>query len=532
MVMTLQNIDLPGTTDARLMDVPSAPPTRGRWVTPVFAVAAGVVMALVFLMVKDSITDDGYITLAYAKNLALHFHWGLIPQVASNTATSPLNIALLGGLTAATRISGSAHPVVALGLLSIGLVMVQAWTWSRLARALRLPIVTALLGVALVVFDPFVLSAMGLEVLLVPTVLIVAVTMAVEGRPMWFGAVAGLALMTRLDLIVFIVPIALSATAVRRHLHWAALTAIVVGGPWYVFSWLVFGSAIPDTLLIKTTQAGLFGVWSYLTGPVMYFIGQHLVVALAFFPALAGVLGLAGWLALRTSVRWPKPGPMPALGPVAALGFGGAAYYLVYALLGVGPYHWYYVPPITALADFVVVAAGVWLAVTRERDATLRPAVPGLALCLVGLLAIGNAGVDLRQGVPWQSPVIFGNWASASDYARVGTGLKAAIGNATVGSPGEIGTLAYFCDCAIIDEFSDRGTDIALINDRIARAGTVTRVLFKVNYLWLNHDLKPTRLDYRLDYAPGPGSGPDVWQVYSAAKGVGHFTLVKLTNGT
>ena len=68
--------------------------------------ASGLGMLVLFLLVKDSLTDDAYITLAYAKNLALHLHWGLIPQEVSNTATSPLNLIVLAALTAATRLGG------------------------------------------------------------------------------------------------------------------------------------------------------------------------------------------------------------------------------------------------------------------------------------------------------------------------------------------------------------------------------------------------------------------------------------------
>ena len=42
-------------------------------------IAAGVVAAAVFFVVRSSLTDDTYITLAYARNLASDLHWGLLP---------------------------------------------------------------------------------------------------------------------------------------------------------------------------------------------------------------------------------------------------------------------------------------------------------------------------------------------------------------------------------------------------------------------------------------------------------------------
>jgi hypothetical protein len=489
---------------------------------------SGLGMFLIFLMVRGSLTDDAYITLDYAKNLALHLHWGLIPQGVANSATSPLNVLLLGTVTAASRLGGGVHPVLALGIVSVGLAMAMAWAWTRVVRALHLPLLVAALGVVQVLVDPFLLSAVGLEVLLVPTLLIVLVAVALEGRPGWFGVVAGLALVARLDLVLFVLAIALGSAAIRGRWRRTLVAALLVAGPWYVFSWLYLGSAVPDTLLIKLSQGGLFGLWSFATGPVMYLLTRPAAVAIAFLPATVGLFVLFAWLLARSSVRAPRGSALPPIGPVTALGVGGVAYYAVYSAIGVGPYHWYYVAPMTALSTFLVIAVGVWLREARERP-LLRPMVPAAALAVLGLLALSNAAVDVKQGVPWSSPVIFGNWASAHDYARVGTALRKRVGSATVASPGEIGTLAYFCDCAIVDEFSDRGALMKRVNQKID-AGGPGGILVKLNYLLADRKQRPRRLDYLLQYARGPGSGRDVWQVRSAALGVGHFTLVPVSS--
>ena len=499
----------------------------GRSVNDMALVAgAGLTAFLLFLLVRTSLTDDAYITLAYAKNLALHLHWGVIPQEVANSATSPLNVVLLGGVSAATRIGGGVHPVLALGIVSVALAMVMAWMWLRIVRALRLPFVVAVLGLALVLANPFLLSAVGLEVLLIPTLLVALVAVALEGRTVWFGAIAGLALLARLDLIIFVLAIAAATPAIRRGWRRTLIATIVVAAPWFLASWIFLGSVVPDTLIIKRGQAGLFGVWSYATGPVMYYTSRPNAVLIAFLPAVIGLFVLVGWFVVRTAVRWASADGFPSLGPVAGLGAGAVAYYGVYSVLGVGPYHWYYVPPSVALSAFLVIAAGVWLTAARRRP-RLRAGAPGLVLGLAGLLAVGNFAVDAGKGVPWKSPVIFGNWASAKDYARVGAELRKRVGNATVSAPGEIGTLAYFCDCALVDEFSDRGVVVADINRRISHAGLVKRAIYRLNYLWLDRSQKPRRVDYRLRYGRGPATGPDSWQVWSAAKGVGHFTLLR-----
>ncbi|WP_298182187.1 hypothetical protein [Saccharomonospora sp.] len=476
----------------------------------------------VFAVVKDGLIDDAYITLAYAKNLAVHGHWGLVPGLEANSATSPLNVLLLGALTALTRVSGDPHPVVALGALTVLATAVLGWAWARLARTYRFPWPIALLGVLVVLANPFVLSAIGLEVLLIPAVLMLLTVFAAEGRPVWFGVASGLALLTRLDLAVFVLVIALCAGEIRRRIGKAVLAAVVVAAPWFSFSWIALGSAVPDTLVIKQNQDDLFGNWSYATGPVMYYMGRELAVFMAFAPAVVGFIALCALVGLRFARRWDR---FPAVSALVGLGAGAVAYYIAYTLLGVGPYHWYYVAPTTALGMFAVAALGVWLMWAREEE-TLRVRAPAAALAVVVVFVAGAVAVNVNRDIPWRSPVIFGNWANAPDYAHVGLELGEQVKDgATVLSPGEIGALAYYCECRIVDVFSDRGRVADLVDKRIGESGPIGSVLLRLNYLFFE-DVEPTRVDKRMLYERGPGDGPNTWQVYSNALGVGHFTLV------
>ena len=123
--------------------------------------------------------------------------------------------------------------------------MLMAWCWARVVRALKLPFAVAVLGVALVLVNPFLLSAVGLEVLLIPTLLVALVATALEGRVKTFGLVAGLLLLTRLDLIVFVGLVAAATAVVRRH--WARTLTTVALIAWSVglvqLVLLRFGSA-------------------------------------------------------------------------------------------------------------------------------------------------------------------------------------------------------------------------------------------------------------------------------------------------
>lgn len=474
---------------------------RTSWWLPA---TAALVSALTFAVAKDSLTDDSYITLDYARNLAVHGDWALVAGHPANTATSPLHVALLAFVTLLTRVSGSAHPVLALGVVNVGVSAVLGWGWSRLSSIRppdggppppRSPVAAGVLGVLLVLLNPLLLSALGMEVLLIAAMLVLLVAFA--DRPVAFGVVAGLTVLTRLDLIVFVGLVGVCSGPLRRHflraLGWFALVAL----PWFVFSWFYFGSAVPDTLVIKQLQRS-FGGNGYLRTGLQLMWGHDPVAVLSFAPAELGALAVLGSLVLRR------------VDPFVGLGLGGIAYYLVYSVLGVPPYHWYYVPPVLALST---AAAGL---------AARLPWPPRAGvLALASLLVVGYAPAFVGRPVPWPSPPFFGNWAGARDYARVGHELAARVPGAAVGAPGEIGTLAYFCDCLLVDGFSDPGRLGPQIGQRIDQASPVVAWLFRVNYTHFDWSRPPVRLDYQLRY----GSGPGPWQVFSAAKGVGHFTL-------
>ncbi|OLT39068.1 hypothetical protein BJF85_07600 [Saccharomonospora sp. CUA-673] len=485
--------------------------------------------ALAFLLTRTSLTDDAYITLTYARNLAVHGEWGIIPDAASNSATSPLNVLLLALGTAITRLFGEAQPIAALGAVTVGATAALGWAWARLAAALPFPLPVALLGVAVVVTNPFVLSAIGLEVLLVPAVLAWLAAATAERRPVVFGVAAGLALLVRLDLVVFVAVLALVLAAGPcargrvRALPAAAGAAVAVAAPWFVTSWVAFGSAVPDTLVIKQSQDGLFDPWTYATGLGLYLRSDSAVVLLGLVPAAAGAVALLaalGMLAARVVRRVPDEG-RPPLGAAVGLGLGGVAYYLVYIALGVGPYHWYYAPPLTALAMCGVLALASAYGARRARAALA-------ALVAMALVVATTAVAEVGRGVPWRSPAIFGNWASAQDYARVGEEIGRIVGDDVVRSPGEIGTLAYFCECRIVDAFSDRGRIPELLEARLADSGSVASALLEVNYLWFDRDREPLTPRYQIRYESGPGDGPRTWTVHSDAKGTGHFSLVRI----
>jgi hypothetical protein len=461
-------------------------PTRPRGADVWWAIPGVLVAAAVFYVARDALVDDAYITLSYARNVAEHLHWGMIPAEESNTATSPLNVMMLAVATWITAVTGAMRPVLGLGILTVALSAAMAFWAAQIARRINVNGAWSLAVLAVVFANPFVNSALGLEVVPVAAFLTGLTAQAVAGRRIAFGVLAGLLVLTRPDLGIVVAVMYLVTPAIRRRFWVAPLAALALALPWWVFSWYHFGSAIPTTLVIKTLQKS-FGDATFSNGLwKMWQGGTTLPLLLAIIPAVVGLVTVL-WL-LAAGVRRRLPADQ---WPLVGLGVGGLAEFGAYCLLGVPPYHWYYVSSTVALG-----ISGVFgLALLAGRFGALRVGAP---IVVAAALTVGAVVSFAGLGVPWKHPVIFGNWALPSEYMAIGTEVGAMVGDTTVKAPPEIGTVAFACDCNVVDVFSDPGITLPSIEKRIDEAGPVMKWLLELNFSRLDRTQQPRTPEYRL----------------------------------
>jgi hypothetical protein len=471
--------------------------------------------AVMFWAIHYNLTDDGYITLAYAKQLAFHGDWGMVPGRFANSATSPLNVLLIAFGTVVTR-----RPLLGLGITYVAAFTVLAWTTARTARALDVPLVSSVVAVALVFVNPVVLASTGLESVVYAALLGALLCCAVEDRPALFGVAAGLALLCRLDTIVFIVPFLLCTASLRRHLLKSGGLAIATALPWFIGRWFA-GSAIPDTFVIKTLQHS-FGVVTFWNRAFRFMDDAGEVSRWSFVPMFMGAAAFAVWLVVNIILRFDR-----RFLPVAALGVGGIAYYGTYSLLNVPPYHWYFSPPIACAAIVLAFVIGDAVRRLRQWNARLWPWALALFV-LPGLVVVRQTIVVAHHGLPWRErPITYGNLADPDGYRALAAGLRYTLGHEKVAAgPGEIGILAFYCDCQVVDPFADQHSAVPLIERRIDDAGSVMRALLKLNYHYLDRS-GPPAVDYYVEYGPGWVTGSYVWNVWSPTKHFGHFRLVQ-----
>ncbi|MDQ4031968.1 MAG: hypothetical protein M3332_06765, partial [Actinomycetota bacterium] len=107
---------------------------------------------------------------------------------------------------------------------------------------------------------------------------------------------------------------------------------------------------------------------------------------------------------------------------------------------------------------------------------------------------------------------ISGNWASASEYAALAARVPSG---ATVESFGEVGTVAYFCDCIVVDRFTDRAQVADLLRAKRATAGPVMRTLLDWNYYRFKAG-PPIAPVYEFAFAEDPtGVHVTSWRAYA-----------------
>jgi hypothetical protein len=494
--------------------IPHAAPTGGRrirtavsWPTAALVGLTAIGATLLYWLVHVAFIDDAYITLTYARTLADHGEWGMLPGHEANSATSPLNVLLQGGLTAIVG-----DPVVALGVLYVLTCVALAIGLLGLGGTLGLGYRVAVIGTPLFVANPLLASTIGLETMLVVTALTYLTWACARGDATMAGLALGVMLWLRLDTVVIAGILVLATPALWRRLIQVGALAAAVVGPWLVFSWIAFDSAIPDTLVIK--QGGSWG--DFLTALTTRYYRMNSWAAIAVL-----VVGAVGLLAALTWPAWRQRCMAAGSSVVPALAVAGSAYFGLIWALDIPPFLWYYGPTLAALT--LTAAIGLATFSSTHFRVYVRAAAVTVGVVLIVMTLIPWE-IRTSAHVPLREMPIHANWARPAEYAEVGRELGDIVGDTPVHGPGEVGTLAYFCECTIVDRFTDR----AVLADKIEQA-RADSAFFRLNYSGLNlSTLKPITPGYWLVWQRGPDPTDRGWDTTGGVgvRANGHFVLL------
>jgi hypothetical protein len=291
----------------------------------------------------------------------------------------------------------------------------------------------------------------------------------------------GLITLTRFDGILFVAITILLVPGLILRLRFMGIYLLTIA-PWYLFSWIYFGSVFPDTLFIKVAQRA-WGNWDFFNGLRFYF-GKYeweTIFSLFLLPLIL--------LILKKEFR--------ELNPVRFLLLTGLAHFAGYSLLHVPPYYWYYTPEITAITLIASLCLGKFLQSAHANQRRMQMMSAGLILVQV----IGMFYLLGRDGLPVKEMPIHTNWATHEQYQEIGTWLKEHNEGRTIIVDGEIGTLGYYCDCTLSSFFSDRRWLEKYVEKQMSGSG-LRAELYKLNFLFLDRDTNYPQPDLLLIEIP------------------------------
>jgi hypothetical protein len=416
--------------------------------------------------------DDPFITYRYAENIRQGRGFVYNPGEQVLSTTTPL-FALLLSFLSYVKVP---IPYLAISVSSLSMALGGILIWD-LGRTWKLPWV-GWSGLLLYPTFPLLLSTSGSETPLYLALCLGAFAFYFRRRTFVAAVFSALAVLTRPDGVLVPVVLAghsclfgmgfLGKEGVNRiqirtfiaGIPWASILVFVaIILPWFLFSWIYFGSLVPATLTVKQAQGQMAISQRFLPG---------LLTIISWYSGwpymLQALLGLVGLLLLPGSAR------------VTGLFFAWTVlYFTAYSILGVSRYFWYYAP----LVPGFILAAGLGLSfINRERlkGTSLSSNLwRYMAPILLVLLLLGQMGTLIRMRD--------NNDSRLSIYRETGEWLAAHTGlEDTVGAL-EVGIIGFYAKRPMVD-FA------GLIQPQVARQIN-THTTYEDSALWALEQNKP-----------------------------------------
>ena len=208
----------------------------------------GLLARIVYVLNQDFLYDDAYITFRYAQNI-IHGHgFAYNPGEQVYGASSPLYTFLVAGI--GFLISPTSLPFVArwTGCIGILLSVVLLWKYLRLGLVSKIVLATTLLSYPRIFYS----SIGGMEEGLLVLLMILTVAAVINRSPIWVGVCGGLAIITKIDALLWVMCILFCEALITKRVPWRpVLVAVAVITPWVFYCIYTFGNLIPHTVEAK-----------------------------------------------------------------------------------------------------------------------------------------------------------------------------------------------------------------------------------------------------------------------------------------
>jgi hypothetical protein len=381
---------------------------------------------------RNALIDDAFITLTYVKSILTSRTWGFFPGYVTNTATSPLNVlfqSFFGIFVGPTITASILATLTVLVLMTKTLINISVYLFKNE--------IFGYLGAVGFIFNPLLISTIGLESFLFATLFLVSIYCYLTKKWNRLAVVLGLLTLTRTEGVLFFV-IFLIFSPIQMKIRFSGIYLLSIA-PWYLFSWIYLGSIIPDTFFIKVGQS-LWVQTNLIQGVPLYFQRFPFETSLSFSYIL---------LILYPNKHVRK---LPVILVIIILAF---VHFISYSVLGVWPFHWYYTPLITAiiLIGILNLGSAYQNAHPRSWQAKIIRGILAIYLIIpiVGMIRFLAQDQFIVKEMP-----IHTNWATHEQFKEIGLWIKDMGLNNGIDLKGEIGTIGYYCECYLLDEISNR----------------------------------------------------------------------------
>jgi hypothetical protein len=454
---------------------------------PLFLLALALRIALAWSLVPDGLSDDGYITLRYAANLAEGRGFVYNPGEPVWGTTTPLLTLLLALCASAFGPAALEVSALAIGIaasLVFWIVTLVLFEQQKVPRIVSVPLLL------LILFSPSYLgnSVSGMETPLVLALMALSLICYTKDRPVLLGLLCALLLLARIDTLIWIV--VLGGGFLLRHLRTnrraalGALAAFLAASvPWQLYAYRTFHSLIPQSLVGKAVSHEAFSAldWSYF---VSFYHVYFPVLRLGSF-AWLGILLTLALVLLGFRTLWTD---YPLLRPLGVYFFCFTASFLG----GKAPLFMWYFPPTQWIA-FLLFCLGLTSVWDR---------LPGVA----GNPAVRLAPIGMLTGVlmAFSAVAAYGLWRDGNPNGRW-VAMSNFIGKYTPPDSRvfleHIGLVGYKTGRPILDNMGLVSPEIISLKKR-----------FPNDYRWLTVAVRTFTPDVVVLYQPqDPHQGTGVW---------------------
>lgn len=450
---------------------------------PVYAVIYFVLTSGgIFYSFRNWAYDDPFITYRYAQNIVNGLGFVYNPGERVLSTTTPFFTLLLAALSPFwTNLPRLANLIGAISI-AFGALLLY---W--LADILNEP-VAGWAGLLLYPTSPLLLSCLGSETTLYIAFCLACFVFYWRSNYTLTAIFSALAVLTRPDGVL--VPVLLAADYLlrkRNPIPWkSVLLFSVLALPWFIFSWVYFGSPFPATLAAKQHQ-GLMEISQrfaagFLTMIKTYYLSWYYEIqaGIAFLGIIYLILQSRRWILF---IVWP------------------IVYFITFMLLGMTRYFWYYAPLVPGFV--ILVGLGLmsidWL-IRRLLDKVRKPVSLINKISQLTMLALFII-LGIFQIVPLKT--MAGNRDPRyTIYKAVGNWLHDnTLPDAHIGTL-EIGIIGYYAERPMIDFAGLIQPEIASrleYHTTYADAANYAVMRFQPDYLVLHEGTFP---DLEDGYAP------------------------------